>query len=394
MTGQIRRRLMIVSVAAILPFGAMVFYLIAAEKHRAEEEALQHAASVAGLIAAKASLIVEHSGQLLASRASSRDNSTLLGPHCQSELNALLKLHSLYGFAGVCDGNGKIVCSSASADGSPLDFSDRDHFKKALASGQVTMSGLIESRVTGKKVVVLLQPMFSGGRLLGLLGAELDLAWLEVMLRDAKLPRGGVVALVDGKGAVFSSFPDSGFAGKSFADAAQFSRMVAARPEGSTTIVGPDNVERLTAYARVKNVPSEHGAYVSVSIPSTALHNAAERTVRDGILAAGLVLCLSLLAVWIGARFFVFPQLGGLPGCGQQRKITGRYRPTRGQERFTYEATWHQSGTVIIWDAQVRLEERLVGLPSGEVLVGGATDLAGLVRREVESAIDHRLTLD
>ena len=62
---------------------------------------------MARLIAEKASLIVEHSGQLLASRAGSLDHSILLGPNCQSELNALLKLHSLYGFAGVCDRDGR-----------------------------------------------------------------------------------------------------------------------------------------------------------------------------------------------------------------------------------------------------------------------------------------------
>lgn len=394
MTRHIRRRLLILSVAAVLPFAAVVFYLVASENRRAEEQALKNAATVARLIASKASLIVEHSGQLLASRAQSTNTATLLGPNCQRELNELLKLHSLYGFAGVCDRNGKMVCSTASAAGSQLNFSDREHFQRALATGQVTISGLLQSRLTGRKVVVLLQPIFEGPRLLGVLGAELDLGWMDEALRDAKLPAGTVISLLDGKGFVFASYPEPGFAGRSFAERTEFTRMAAISPEGSTRVTGHDSIERLAAYARIKNVPNGEGAYVSVSIPSAALEEAAARTVREGLLAFAVVLTFSLVAIWLGSKFLVLPQLRALHPGGQLRKLVGHHRAARGGEQFTYEVAWHESGTVLIWDAKIRLGERLVGMPSGEVLRDGASDPAALVKREVEAAIDHRLTVD
>ena len=43
---------------------------------------------------------------------------------------------------------------------------------------------------------------------------------------------------------------------------------------------------------------------------------------------------------------------------GFYSKLTGRYRGARDRETYEYEAAWHPSGTVILWDAKVPGKKR------------------------------------
>jgi len=75
-------------------------------------------------------------------------------------------------------------------------------------------------------------------------------------------------------------------------------------------------------------------------------------------------------------------------------KLEGRYTAKRDAQIYAYEVTWRLTNHLTQWEAKVRLNDQLVGIPSGQVLVPGGVDLTGALRREVESAIEHRMTVD
>ena len=76
-------------------------------------------------------------------------------------------------------------------------------------------------------------------------------------------------------------------------------------------------------------------------------------------------------------------------------KLEGSYTAKRDAQNYAYEVTWRMTGQTTQWEAKVRLNEQLVGIPSGQVLVPPAGgDLTGALRREIESAIEHRMTID
>lgn len=75
-------------------------------------------------------------------------------------------------------------------------------------------------------------------------------------------------------------------------------------------------------------------------------------------------------------------------------KMEGSYTAARDSQKYTYEVTWRPAGASTHWEAKVRLNDQLVAIPSGQVLAAEETDLIAALRREVESAIEHRISLD
>lgn len=74
--------------------------------------------------------------------------------------------------------------------------------------------------------------------------------------------------------------------------------------------------------------------------------------------------------------------------------LQGTYRAKKDDQTYTYEVTWRPGGEILPWDAKVRLGPQLIGLPSGQVHVRPGNSLDEIVRRDVEYAIEHRLSLE
>lgn len=75
-------------------------------------------------------------------------------------------------------------------------------------------------------------------------------------------------------------------------------------------------------------------------------------------------------------------------------KLQGKYRAKRDDQTYTYEVSWRPAGHFAAWDAKVRLDNQLIGLPSGQVEVSRVDPLDETIRHEVEQAIEHRLHAD
>jgi hypothetical protein len=75
-------------------------------------------------------------------------------------------------------------------------------------------------------------------------------------------------------------------------------------------------------------------------------------------------------------------------------KAHGTYTAKRDAQTYAYEVTWRGGDQSIVWDAKVRLNNQLVAVPIGQVVPSQGLDPAAVVKQEIESAIEHRLSAD
>jgi hypothetical protein len=75
-------------------------------------------------------------------------------------------------------------------------------------------------------------------------------------------------------------------------------------------------------------------------------------------------------------------------------KSHGTYTAKRNAQTYAYEVTWRGEGRSIVWGAKVRLNNELVALPRGQLMIQAGIDPTTAVWQEVESAIEHRMSAD
>lgn len=72
--------------------------------------------------------------------------------------------------------------------------------------------------------------------------------------------------------------------------------------------------------------------------------------------------------------------------------IRGTYKAKRDGQTYGYEVAWQAGSARVSWHAKVRLGDTIVALPSGAV--PAAPDVAEAVRRDVETAIEQRISME
>lgn len=89
---------------------------------------------------------------------------------------------------------------TARSSGTNADRSDRDWFKTAI-QGQYYFSGSYISKATNAPTVTIAMPLKDAtGKLVGTLGGDLSLAYLQNLVKDVKLGQSGYVFMTDQKG--------------------------------------------------------------------------------------------------------------------------------------------------------------------------------------------------
>ncbi len=117
---------------------------------------------------------------------------------------------STYGFYAnlqLVDMNGDTVSSNNPANVGTLNVADRQYFKEAKA-GRVTVSEVLQSRTTGKPIVVIAAPVMDAGTVRGVLFGSLDLNWFsEQVINRIKVLNTGYAYMTD-KAGVFIAHPN------------------------------------------------------------------------------------------------------------------------------------------------------------------------------------------
>jgi methyl-accepting chemotaxis protein len=85
---------------------------------------------------------------------------------------------------------------------------DRDYFKQLMSSNSPQVSGVVNSKTTGKPSIVISSPVFKDGVIIGMIGGTLDLAALEEIRSPIKLGSSGYAYITDNTGEVLAH-PDN-----------------------------------------------------------------------------------------------------------------------------------------------------------------------------------------
>lgn len=103
----------------------------------------------------------------------------------------------------VADANGLQLCKS---DDSQTDsIADRDYFKQVVSEQKTIYSDVIISKTTGKPSIVIASPVKDkSGKLVGVLGATLDLAKLEEYRSTISMGKTGYAFITDSKGIILA----------------------------------------------------------------------------------------------------------------------------------------------------------------------------------------------
>ena len=83
-------------------------------------------------------------------------------------------------------------------------------------------------------------------------------------------------------------------------------------PAGSCRVPGFDNVERLYAFATLRETTGEPQAYLSVGIPTAVAFAEANKILLSGLMGLGIVTLLTLAIAWIGSDVFILRRVSTL----------------------------------------------------------------------------------
>ncbi len=310
----LRARLLVLVALIFLPVLGIIAYTGVEQRRQAAAVAHADAMRVAQLAAATHRELFAETRrlvQLLAQLPQVRDDNPA---RCSAFLARLHQQDSAprYSSYFVVKPNGDVFCSSAPLK-RRINAADQAYYRRVLATRAFAVGDYQIGRITGRAIVVLAQPVLdAAGAVRAIVGAGIDLAWLNRLAAEAQLPAGSTLTLVDHAGTVMARHPDGEkWIGRSIAGTPQLAAMQAQR-EGVLETAGLDGVPRLYAFTAIYEPHQEGYAHLSVGIPTQlAYAQSVAVTFRNHALLALLTL-LALATVWFGGDVFLLRKIRAL----------------------------------------------------------------------------------
>jgi two-component system sensor kinase FixL len=174
----------------------------------AVELSQEEARRLAARIAREQEHVVDGARQLLSALSALNSVRRLDAEACGLSFRALgteLPAYALVWAMGVADG--RVFCASSDvALGTAVD--DRLAVRRALATDGFAVGERVLGRLTGRVALQFARAVRDeSGKVVAVVGASLDLDWVEGALAAAPLPPGAAVAVVDGEGRLLVALP-------------------------------------------------------------------------------------------------------------------------------------------------------------------------------------------
>jgi PAS domain S-box-containing protein len=300
----IRAKLLVLVLAAVAPFVALIGLGLWDEWQDTEAAAKQRAMNDARVLAAQ---VDDHIGNLEhlligLSRAVSTDpadvsaNDRLL-QKVKAELPDFVSGISLFSLNG--DNIGRSFPGGGRANAK-----DRLHIRQVLEGYPLSIGEVHIGRTSRVWVVNIARPVKDeSGRLRAVLVAGTRLERFQDALRVQGLPPGSIVRIVNERGIVVAqSMNGPNWIGRSLADSEPVARHLAAK-EASEVVAWSDGVTRLTASSSAHRAPW----LVSVGLPNDTVYAAVFWQLRWSGLFSALALCSAFGIAWMLSRRIVRP---------------------------------------------------------------------------------------
>jgi len=331
----LRTRLILLVVLATVPALGLMLWNAAEQRRAAALEAEASALRLAQIASSNQERVIEVARELLSAVAQlplvrKRDSQG-----CSALFANLLKQYRGYANLVAVEPSGKVFCSGQPLPG-PVNFADRNWFRRVVESRDLATSEYTIGRITGRAIVVLGYPAINtSGQVEAVLAIALDLAWLNELAAKTRLPAASTLTVIDRKGTILVRFPDSEkWVGKSIAQTVLF-QTILSRSEGTAEAFGMDGIARLYGFSQLG---SGGEAHVAVGIAKDVAFSTANFILARNLAALVVVTVLAILAAWFGSDLFVLRRVNALSAASKRLAagdLTARAGPMRGQDEFS-----------------------------------------------------------
>ncbi|RFP13626.1 MULTISPECIES: ATP-binding protein [unclassified Duganella] len=291
----LRSRLILLVALAIAPIAVMTLVSGVRERQHAVQVAEENLQRLTNLAAANEAQSIEGARQILRDLASIPD---LTGDqqHCSRLLANIQQQNPDYANLGLIQLNGDVTCSAIPSS-TPVNLSDRSHFRRAVHLRRFVAGGYVFGRVIQKHTVNLTYPLLGeGDKVKAVVFAALDLTKLDRFVADIKLPPGSLLLTSDSDGRIISRKPnpDQWFGQMVWPE---MRAAMAGEPGKPVLLTGPDGIERLHRFARVGNNGLSDYT-VTIGIPADDITASARHDQMLDMSALAVTVALALLAAW------------------------------------------------------------------------------------------------
>lgn len=300
----IRRRLLILAMAAIVPLALERIYSIETERLSDIEDARQHALLVARQGAEKQNESIAAARSVLQLIARTYPKYIASKVPCDEFLKTMLV--SAFGVKtlSIVSPEGKVVCS-ASPETIGLDVSDRPYFQQVRNEGGFALSDYaLGRRIKGPTIFIAYAERSANEPVDAVFTALLDLNWIGRVAGEIANRNDSEVLLVDGTGTLIVRYPDPDKWSGTPSRELPLIRTASSQAEGLVDAVGVDGVSRIYAFMQLPGTDARFIVGVNMHDVLQKVNAAMFRSYGQLSIVAALV----LTGIWYGGeRLFVRP---------------------------------------------------------------------------------------
>jgi PAS domain S-box-containing protein len=300
----LRVRVLALALLAVIPALVLSAYAAWADRQYRLAVAGNDALAWAKNIAVHHADVLDDTRRLLTALAEAPD---LRGGNLQEServLAEVVKQYPRYAGLVLVRPDGTLLCSAPPGP-SIVSFADRSWFQRVLRTRSFSVGELQIGRITGRPVLVVGLPILNPeSQVNEVLGAALDLAWINRRVTELNLPAGFVCMWVDSQGTVLARHPESGQAvGQTLAEPF-VPASITNQPQGITVARGSDSRNWIYAVTSVRDW-QDSGLRLAIAIPEEIALEAANRIHGANLIALSAIGLLTLLLAWFGADLFI-----------------------------------------------------------------------------------------
>ncbi len=301
----LRSRLTVLVVLCMLPAQYLIIHGNLEDRKTRTEIVRLQAMNLVRMVAHEQDHLIVSTRDMLAALARLPQVQNVDPKRCPALLADLKKEYPFLANLGVAGPGGRGLCSALPMT-RPVSYTDREWFQRVVQTRRFTMGDYIIGHITKRPIIALAYPVLDEkDSLKGVIYAGLDLDWLNHLLAETELPPGSTLTVIDRKGTVLCSYPDPDkWVGQDMAERPLAQDVLARKGAGTIENTGLDGVRRLYAFDRMSNKP-EVGAHVFVGIPASVAFAETNRILYRNLVLLGIVVILSLTAVWWSSHVFV-----------------------------------------------------------------------------------------
>lgn len=299
----ITRRVLLLVLLALAPAVAVQIYseqsLRASREERVTSAALRYARAISADLtqfADAARQVVD----ILAAEPAIRNQDA---EACTSFLGAVAPKITGANILVVTDASGAIICNSRGAAKGAYSLTDRDYFKRVMATGASSVGEYVIGRGTGLPTIQFAHPLRDAvGAVVGMINLGFDPEWLaRRLVAQAALPTDSAVTVIDRSGTVLMRLPDhETWAGRQVPETYAIRAKKIAAQGGAGEMSGLRSVPRLTGVALPEG--ALEGVAVIIGISREYAFADIDAATRRGAILIVLGTLVAILAAFLFGR--------------------------------------------------------------------------------------------